>query len=150
MTNVFTNSACASAILFFGFAGLYAYAWLANPNPQADKSGIHWSYVSFGNGLHIAVTKEFGGNVVFFNQNMPYQGSIITLAGDNTVGETGFTGAGIYFRHIIHTVETDKNWWTLMISLWYPIIVFAVLPLVFVIKKLRPTAKGTTAHGTQS
>lgn len=155
-TNLFKNCAYISAVSLFLFGTLYAYVWITDPNPQISESGMHWSSISIGhsnplNGpnasgtyiydgggrAHIAVTKEWGGNLVFFNQTMPYTGGIISFTGDNTVNETGFTGFGLYFRHITHTVEKDKDWWTLMISLWYPIAIFGILPLAFAVKKAR-------------
>ena len=48
-----------------------------------------------------------------------------------------FIGYGIYFSDTSHTVDKGHNWWTLMISLWYPIILFGILPAIFAIKKLR-------------
>jgi hypothetical protein len=126
--------AYVSMILFFGFICLYAFVWISQPN-----SGTHWSHISFGQDIHIAVTGNWGGNLVFFNQTMPYTGSVMSFTGDNTLSEAGLTGGGIYFRHIKHTIEKDKDWWTLMISLWYPIIIFGILPSVFVAKKFCAT-----------
>lgn len=167
-SKLFRNCAYISAVCSFIFGAIYAYVWITDSNPQVSEAGIHWSYISIarakplngtnasgtyvydgGDHAHVAVTKEWGGNLVVFNQNMPYTGGIISFTGDNTVNETGFTGFGLYFRHITHTVEKDKDWWTLMISLWYPIAIFAIFPLVFVGKKMRaarnlPTAGATT------
>ena len=53
--------------------------------------------------------------------------------------ETQFKGYGIYFRDTSHTIDKAHNWWTLMISLWYPIIFFGILPAIFVAKKLNST-----------
>jgi hypothetical protein len=50
---------------------------------------------------------------------------------------TSFDGYGIHYYVIAHTIERDKTWWTLMISLWYPIVFFGILPSVFLAKKLR-------------
>ena len=52
----------------------------------------------------------------------------------NVVPSTG----GLYFRLIKHT-DTNETWWTLMVSLWYPIIIFGILPAVYVVQKLRGT-----------
>jgi hypothetical protein len=130
----FRNCAYISVVLFLISAGLLAYAWLGSSN---SSQGL--PYISLGENVHISVTKRVGGGLVCFNQDTPYTGSIIKFAGDNTINETGFTGAGIYFRHITHAVEKDKNWWTLIISLWYPVIAFGILPLVFLIKKSQTT-----------
>jgi hypothetical protein len=131
---IFKKCAYVSMSLFLGFIGLYAYALLA-PNPRADDSGIHWSYSSLGN-LHVAVTSNWGGHLVFFNQTMPYTGSIMSFAGDKSVIEHGLTGWGLYFRSIEHA-DTNETWRTFMISLWYPIIAFAILPALGLVQKLR-------------
>jgi hypothetical protein len=55
----------------------------------------------------------------------------------NRTSETVFVGHGIYFWEMKHTVEKKWSWWTLMISLWYPIILFGILPAIFLVKKLR-------------
>ena len=85
--------------------------------------------------------------MLFFNQKMPYMGSIVSFAGDKSVVERGLTAWGLYFRLIKHA-DTNETWWTLMVSLWYPIIIFGILPLVFVVKKLRAAKSLGPAHGT--
>lgn len=132
------NCAIVSTVLFLGFVGLCAYARLATRNPRADESGIHWFYISLGSELHVAVASNWGGNLVFFNQAVPYTGSLVSIAGDKSVVERGWTGYGIYFRSIEHT-NKDQTWWTLMVSLWYPVIIFGILPGLFVVQKLRGT-----------
>jgi hypothetical protein len=163
--SLFRNCAFVFSVLFFGFMGLYIYLWLEDPNPQVSESGTHWSYFSLGHhaqpltgtnnpetgtyfydggdSFHFTVTKNWGGNLLFFNQNMPSIGSIVGFAGDDRTSETGWSGWGISFRHITHTVEKNKNWWTLMISLWYPIIFTGILPAVFLVKKVRGHAART-------
>lgn len=136
MKTVLRYSGYTSTVLFFVFVGVLIYAWLNSPNPRTNESGVHWSYVSLGK-VHVAVTMERGGNLVLFNQKAPYTGSIYKLAGDNSVNETGLTSCGIYFRHITHTNEKGQNWWTLMVSLWYPIIIFGIFPCILIIRKLR-------------
>ena len=153
-----TNLTCLSAILFFGFAGLDAYVyWIADHNSYIEDSGlIHCPSIIIGYSnplivtnypstktsvvdpdlVHISVTKDWGGNLVFFNQSVPYTGSIIGLAGDKTVKEIGFDFYGVSFRWI-KNVRRPDSWWTLMINFWYPIIFSGILPAIFVVKKLR-------------
>lgn len=50
--------------------------------------------------------------------------------------ESRFIGYGIYFRDTSHTVDKAHNWWTLMISLLYPIIIFGILPFIAAVRKI--------------
>ena len=161
------NCAYVSTVFFLGFLGLFVYVWIEDPNPKVSGEGIHWSYISIGhatkpltgtngpatgtyiyddNGLRFAVTKEYGGNLVFFNQAVPFLGGTIGFAGDKTVGERGWDGGGIYFR-VVKDPERTDNWWTFMVSLWYPVIIFGILPVVFVVQKLRTTKSVTQSEG---
>jgi hypothetical protein len=107
------------------------------------------------------------GRLVVFNnaEYGPYRGSIIALAdsahpsskqgwsfGDYDMGQiTDYNGRGevalqervcdlpgIYFRHI-HTLlpKEYSPLWTLMVSLWYPLFLFSVLPAVWVFRRWR-------------
>ena len=67
---------------------------------------------------------------------MPSRDVLVGFDDDKTINDTTLDFCGIYFDHIKHTVEKDQNWWTLMISFWYPIIIFSILPIVFVARKL--------------
>jgi len=55
---------------------------------------------------------------------------------------------GIYFSDIDHTINKEQNWWTFFINLWYPIIIFGILPAIFVIKKLRNRKSASTKEAT--
>jgi hypothetical protein len=135
MKNQIKNGTYISTMLFFGFVGLCVFTLFSNPNPNLD-----WSYISLGKDFHVAITKNWGGNLVFFNEERPYTGSIIKFAGDKTINEWGLNGWGIYFRHIENSVQ-KSIWWTLMISLWWPIILFGMLPAIYAVKKLRAAKK---------
>jgi hypothetical protein len=87
--------------------------------------------------FHASLTQRMGGSMVFFNQEVPYMGSIISFAGDESVKETGYDFYGIYFRTIYHAKKRTWDQWTFIISLWYPIILFGILPAIFAVKKLR-------------
>jgi cytochrome oxidase Cu insertion factor (SCO1/SenC/PrrC family) len=125
-----------SAVLFLGFVGLLIFAVVANPRIQMDSSNINCPHISFGGGVNFTVTKDNGGNLILFNQNLPFFGGTIALAGDKTTTETGWDGFGIYFR-IVKDAKVVSNWWTFMISLWYPIVITTILPTFFFLKKLR-------------
>lgn len=70
--------------------------------------------------------------------------SLLGFSNDDRESETHFMGYGIYFRDTNHTVDRKHNWWTLMISLWYPIILFGILPAIFLVKKLRGRKSAST------
>jgi len=76
-------------------------------------------------------------------------GSIVSFAGDKNVVERGLTAWGLYFRLIKHT-DTNETWWTLMVSLWYPIIIFGILPAVYLVQKLRGTKPVTQSEGAKT
>jgi hypothetical protein len=99
------------------------------------------------------------GRLVIFNdaQYGPYRGSIMSLGGEDThetrrgwhagdydVGQITFTNLdstsdklkacdlpGIYFRYWqMH--DQERPLWTLMISLWYPLFLFSILPVIWI------------------
>ncbi|MEI9863238.1 MAG: hypothetical protein WDN00_01485 [Limisphaerales bacterium] len=116
-----------STAFFLIFVGLAIYAWTIKPSLRSEP------YFPIFSGVKITATELWGGNVIFFNQEAPYTGSIVSL-GDDGVIVNGCTGYGIYYRLIKDPARTD-SWWTLMFSLWYPVVTFSILPLIFLIKK---------------
>jgi len=60
------------------------------------------------------------------------------------------TGYGIFFSKISHTVDKVHNWWTFMISLWYPVVIFGILPAVYVVQKIRGTKLVTQSEGAKT
>lgn len=101
------------------------------------------------------------GRLVVFNnaQYGPYRGSIMSIGGKNThetrwgwhmrdydFGQITFTTQkgevdkvrvcdlpGIYFRDFqIHS--ENRPLWTLMVSLWYPLFLFSILPAVWIFR----------------
>jgi hypothetical protein len=107
------------------------------------------------------------GRLVFFNdaQYGPYHGSIIALIDDEhppkavwawrvsenygarkeiifdgkgaiQVTATGADFPGIYYRHF-QWPNTPEPLWTLMVSLWYPVFLFSVLPLIWILRHWR-------------
>ena len=123
-----------SVILFFGFVGTFVYVEQVSSNPQLGKSGAHWSYGSIGN-LHVTATKLFGGTLIFFNQPLPYLGSITGFDEDKAnMHEVGCDWFGITFRMFDNPDNKNGKFWTLVVNLWYPITFFGVLPVVFLIR----------------
>ena len=76
--------------------------------------------------------------LVFFNQNEgPYRGSLITVEGDPhppMVTGVDWEFPRIYYRRIRWD---DSLTWTLMVSLWYPLILFAIGPLIWGVSRWR-------------
>lgn len=129
---------CISAVFFLGFVVLCIYVFATATNPRVDEFGVHWSYVSLGNDVQITLTKDWGGSVIFFNQKEPaIGGSFIINHGDKNRTETDIGGGefGFRFSLIKDSTRADK-WWTLAFSLWYPIIISSILPIVFVARKM--------------
>ncbi len=145
-------------ILFFLSLSLYFTVSDYYPNPDVGGSDIHWRYLSIGGGIHITATGLWGGNVVLFNGDVPYTGSVIYIADnkstDNSQSVTGWTTHGIYFRDIPQTAGRKQTWWTLMFKLLYPIIVFGALTFLLLLRSWRSMFKdrrlAADAGGLQS
>ena len=60
---------------------------------------------------------------------------MIGCATNDQTSEDIFLGYGIFFWKMSHTINQEQNWWTFFFSLWYPIVIFAILPTIFLIKK---------------
>jgi hypothetical protein len=102
------------------------------------------------------------GRLVIFNDAKygPYRGSIMVIGGEGThevfsglrnsdydFGRITFTNPngtvdrlrlcdlpGVYFRHFdIH--GQARTLWTLMISFWYPLIAFSILPAIWIFRR---------------
>ncbi len=57
-------------------------------------------------------------------------------ASNDQTSATEVLGYKTLFTKISHTVDKSQDFWTLMINLWYPIIICAVLPSIFGANKL--------------
>ena len=103
-------------------------------------------YVSFSDTFHVAVWRFHGntlGRVVFFNDATygPYRGSLLKITDGNSNDFPVFEkevylgdSYGIYYRYF--RLE-GQELWTLMLSLWYPAILFAILPMSWLIVRRR-------------
>jgi hypothetical protein len=137
---ILTVASYISAALFLGFLIAYLYAEIADPLSNILTHPESCPHISFGN-VKITVEKQgLGGCVIFFNQEIPN--------GRTTFGwvdkEINWDDYGIYFRLVKVPALTD-SWWTLMISFWYPIIIFSILPLLFLIQKWHIARKSNLA-----
>jgi hypothetical protein len=115
---------------FLGSAMLRIYVSAVNPNPLH-----HWPYVPLGGGVHVAVIKRWGSNLVFYNGDLPYLGDVISIDDGKNINERGWNGFGTYLR-LIKNADVGVTWWTFMINLWYPIIIFGILSAICVAKNL--------------
>ncbi|WP_144059285.1 hypothetical protein [Rhodopirellula sp. SWK7] len=101
-----------------------------------------WDYhFSFSDDSHVGVCAwGLDSRLVFFNdaEYGPYRGGIIGLAdADGNIYpplecEDSFGDAwGIYYRRF---QWSDATLWTLMVTLWYPVALFAIIPFVNVLR----------------
>ena len=103
--------------------------------------------------FHIGILGGFGfegmplGAVVFFSdkESGPYHGSILAL---DTVPlrEVGWGPEyGIYYRHF-RWLDSGKILWTLMVSLAYPLLLFSIMPAVWLWRRKRNAQVRTEGH----
>jgi hypothetical protein len=98
-------------------------------------------HFSFNDDSHVGVwARGLDSRLVFFNdaEYGPYRGSIIGLVdADGSIyppleREESFGDSwGIYYRHF---QWSDSTLWTLMVTLWYPIALFAIMPFVSLVR----------------
>ena len=139
--------AWVSTALFAVFVGLYIYAWVCDPNLYPMYSDPpprpFFFHIPLGNAT-MSVDKYDGGQVVFYNGPKPNDGTMSGSSDDQT--GWGFYGMECGLMRVNDPVV--KTWWTLRISLWYPIIIFGILPAIFVVKKLRNRKSASTKKET--
>lgn len=102
--------------------------------------------ISIADDFHIGVWSGFAGDtlgrLVLFSdtESGPYHGSVIALRGAD--GELSppldrqvkwGDAYGIYYRYF--RWSDGRSLWTLMVSLWYPLLLFAALPVVWVARR---------------
>ena len=135
----FSVASFASAVLAGGTLVLWLATFVTNP----------WDHhVSLTNRIHIGVWGGPGGDtlgrLVIFNdaEYGPYRGSIIQLGDGKGNLYPRFDrelvwgdSFGVYYRYF--RWPDGRTLWTLMVSLWYPLLLFAVLPVVWVFRQKR-------------
>jgi hypothetical protein len=139
-------SAFALSVAIF----LFGASWWLNPLDHR---------LSFGEHLHFGICRMgyHDPRLVVFNdpQYGPYSGSIIAIVGDDgnvkpPLKESAFGDvAGVYYRHFAW-VDSGNTLWTLMVSLWYPIGLFAILPARSVFRLLLSGGRSTSTPVTPS
>jgi hypothetical protein len=131
----FNRAALASAVLLACTVALWLVAFFLNP---AER--------------HLAVTESFRvgvwggpicGRLVFFNTaDGPYHGSIIALSDGQGNSHPRLRARGwgdswgVYYRHF-YFFDSGETVWTLMISLLYPLALFAILPVAWAWRRWR-------------
>lgn len=135
---VWFNRCCiVSVTLLAATLILLPFSWVANPR-------LH--YVSLTDTLHVGLCcrglrdLDRGGCLVFFNDSLrgPYRGGLISVNIEGVVyggpdHEVRADWFGVYYRYFRWP---DDMVWTLMIRLFYPILLFAVLPTVWLVPRL--------------
>lgn len=112
-----------STALLAGTLFLFLRSW---ENPSTTP------FFSVTSSFHIGIWHGADGpNIAFFNnaEYGPYRGSLIGLEGvvDPDLLRVSHFGMsyGVYYRYFQWTHTTL---WTLMISMWYPLVAFSILP----------------------
>jgi len=112
---------CLTGLLFY-----LSYRINAWEESFSLRDDFHISLYGKGNGCHLAF---------FTEKNYPYTGSVIKLGEMEWPKIRGFGYSwGIYYRHF--TWPEEKQW-TLYISLWWPVVLFSILPGLFLYRKHR-------------
>jgi hypothetical protein len=171
-TSILTIASLVGCILFLVLLPVSELLSLPFFTTHGDAIDPH---ASFSIGIyHCGISR---GGIWFFNDELPYTGSIIGFEGqwggkkttDRTdwswvfkqqygieqvshIDESGQSAGmsrygdfpGIYYRHFEWWRQT-LPWWTLRVSLWYPITLFAMLPVWWSIRRLR--RRRTTSEG---
>lgn len=85
--------------------------------------------VRIAKGFHIGVRHAgMDSRFVLFNNASygPYTGSVVGLMGADVPARRGFGDSlGVYYRHLTWPHDVV---WTLAVSFWYPILLFAIWP----------------------
>jgi len=106
-------------LLFVSAAGLWAVSWWADPERHSWSLGEH-CYIGAFDGCLELYSDSFG----------PYHGGIIALDGQRIPWERhGFRVCGLYYC-FIKRLDTGGVLWTVSVSLWYPMLLFGLLPAI--------------------
>lgn len=81
--------------------------------------------ITLGPEFHVGA---FDGNISFYSDEVPYQGSIIGLAGTKFDRGIGWDFPGVYYRYF--RWQDGCTLWTLTLSILYPVLLTGSLPFV--------------------
>ena len=77
----------------------------------------------------------FDGGTWLYSDELPYHGSIIQIDGQPSVStKSGLDFPGIYYRYFRFSAHPT---WSLVVSLWYPILLLAIPPAVWFFHRRR-------------
>jgi hypothetical protein len=145
MSRGFTTSALASTLLLAVALVLFLSAF---------RESSHEPLVSHSPAFHFTATRGSlsppDARLAFFDSPMgPYSGSLVFLDFiDEGVQVDAFGDSmGVYYRRI-RWPSGECNW-TLMVSLWYPIIVFSILPGIWILQYARARSGSDRTGGAQ-
>ena len=88
----------------------------------------------------VAVTPSFhfglfDGGAWFYSDERPYHGSIVQIDGQPPISQkSSLDFPGVYYRYFRFPAHTT---WSLMVSLWYPIVLFAIPPALWIFHRRR-------------
>jgi hypothetical protein len=145
---LFNVASFVSAVLAGGTLVLSLAMFVSSP----------WNHrVSLTNRFHVGVWSGFGGDtlgrLVIFNDDQygPYRGSVVQIGDGKGNAYPRFDrelargdSFGIYYRYFRESNGTTL--WTLMVSLWYPLILFALLSAAWVVRKRRSPVNSRPIH----
>ena len=122
---IFAIASLASAVLWGCVILLWASSFILNPRDQR---------LSVTDTFHVGLLK---GRIVFFNDKDygPYQGSIIAIGDEHLPRSVAWGDRyGVYYRYF---AWSDSTLWTLSVSLLYPVVLLAILPVIRLWKRSR-------------
>jgi hypothetical protein len=77
----------------------------------------------------------FDGGMWFYSDEWPYRGSIIQIDGRPPISnQSSLDFPGIYYRYFRFPAHTT---WSLMVSLWYPFLLLAIPPAMWLFHRRR-------------
>jgi hypothetical protein len=113
-------------------------AWVGAGRVDAQKH-----FIRVSSSFHVSVdARGADARLELFNDASPYSGGIVGIAGDPrgpTVSGVG-DAAGVYYRMI--RWPDGRSVWTLSLSLIYPLVLAAVLPALWIIRRSRGRRRG--------
>jgi len=131
------------ALCFCCCVAIFLYSWIA-----ATEQEDLMCRISFDARFSMAIIGRWGESLIVFNQRDPYLGGFYGVTGGSKIQVTRLDYYGVYFRKIIDPSIND-SWWTVMISLWYPISFFGIIVSLLLLKRLKGIRPFTKSVGNR-